>query len=217
MYAPRCKELPFVKTSSRANQRDVASFVLRFTQDIFADPSGDPRVQWRGHIRHVQSDEEFHFTELAEALHFLRKSLTQLTLDSSPQDDKPRQEKIMRESFKLWDDFAKSYSEMLVQAVEQTVKQTVQQTEALNKQMSDSIGQAPLLAQTPFAWWMNAAAPFARSEPRAEAEAEGLSPSDQERLIQLMLTMQAQMERMAAKLSTVERTVELLQQEVLHK
>ena len=202
-----------MKTSSRANQRDIASFVLRFTQDIFADPSGDPRVQWRGHIRHVQSDEEFHFTELAEALHFLRKSLTQLTLDSSPQDDKPRQEKIMRESFKFWDDFAKSYSEMLVQAVEQTVKQT----EALNKQMSDSMGQTPLLAQNPFAWWMNAAAPFARTEPHGAAEAEGLSPTDQERLIQVMLTMQAQMEAMAAKLNTLERAVETLQREAPRK
>jgi hypothetical protein len=60
---------------------------------------------------------------------------------------------------------------------------------------------------------MNAAAPLARAEPHAAAEDEGLSPTDQERLIQLMLTMQAQMETMAAKLNTLERSVETLQRE----
>ena len=43
--------------------RDVASFVLRFTQDLYEDEAGEPRVRWRGHIRHVQSDADARFTD----------------------------------------------------------------------------------------------------------------------------------------------------------
>ena len=28
-------------------QRDIASFVLRFTQELWQDPQGEPRVEWR--------------------------------------------------------------------------------------------------------------------------------------------------------------------------
>ena len=47
----------------------IASFVLRFTQELTSDTQhGTP---WRAVIRHVQSDEEVHFTEMDEALAFI--------------------------------------------------------------------------------------------------------------------------------------------------
>jgi hypothetical protein len=47
----------------------IASFVLRFTQELTPDKQ---RVRpWRAVIRHVQSNEEAHFTEMDEALDFI--------------------------------------------------------------------------------------------------------------------------------------------------
>ena len=173
-------------------QRDIASFVLRFTQDVWDDERGDPHVEWRGHIRHVQGDDEFHFTELTDALQFIQKSLMQLTMDAMPAGDKPYQEKAMRESFKLWDNFAKSYTDMMMQAVQQTVKQS----EVLNKQMSEAMGQA----MQP--WWLTGWAPRGKSD-----EARGLSIEDQERLIQMVFAMQAQLESIALRLNEMEDRV----------
>jgi len=47
----------------------IASFVLRFTQELTSDT--EPVTPWRAVIRHVQSDEEAHFTRMDEALAFM--------------------------------------------------------------------------------------------------------------------------------------------------
>jgi hypothetical protein len=47
----------------------IASFVLRFTQELTSDTQ--PVTPWRAVIRHVQSDEEVHFTQMDEALAFI--------------------------------------------------------------------------------------------------------------------------------------------------
>ena len=47
----------------------IASFVLRFTQELSSDT--EPVAPWRAVIRHVQSDEEVHFTRMDEALTFI--------------------------------------------------------------------------------------------------------------------------------------------------
>lgn len=43
----------------------VNSFVVRFVQQ------NPPSPVWHGLIRHVQSNEETHFTHLQEAIHFM--------------------------------------------------------------------------------------------------------------------------------------------------
>lgn len=179
-------------------QRDIASFVLRFSQDVWDDEQGDPHVEWRGHIRHVQGDDEFHFTKLNDAIQFIQKSLMQLTMDAMPADDKPYQEKAMRESFKLWDDFARSYTEMMVQAMQQTAKQS----ESLNKQVTEAMSQV----MQP--WWLAAWQPEDKSE-----ENRGLSLEDQERLIQMMFALQAQMESIALQLNQLEQRMARIEDE----
>lgn len=47
----------------------IASFVVRFTQELSSDT--EPVTPWRAVIRHVQSDEEVHFTRMDEALAFI--------------------------------------------------------------------------------------------------------------------------------------------------
>ncbi len=103
---------------------NIASFVLRFTQDLWQDMQGEPHVRWRGQIRHVQGDEEDRFTDFAEAVTFMQRYLTQLTMDTLSGDESMSQEKVFQESFKLWEQFASSYSDMMFQAMEQTIKQS---------------------------------------------------------------------------------------------
>jgi hypothetical protein len=49
----------------------IASFVVRFTQELSSDT--EPVTPWRAVIRHVQSDEEVHFTRIDEALAFINR------------------------------------------------------------------------------------------------------------------------------------------------
>jgi len=117
---------------------NVASFVLRFTQEMWQDTQGEPHVRWRGHIRHVQGNQEERFTDFAEAVTFIQRYLTELTADSLAGDKNVSQEKIFKESFKLWEQFASSYSNMMFQAMEQTVKQS----ETLKEQMDEATKRA---------------------------------------------------------------------------
>ena len=103
---------------------NIASFVLRFTQELWQDTQGEPHVRWRGHIRHVQGDQENRFTDFAEAVTFMQQYLTQLTMDTLGGKDSMSQEKAFEESFKFWDQFSASYTKMMSSAMEQSVKQS---------------------------------------------------------------------------------------------
>lgn len=50
----------------------IASFILRFTQEATSEtePSGPV---WRGVIRHVQTNEEIRFAQMADALAFIAR------------------------------------------------------------------------------------------------------------------------------------------------
>jgi hypothetical protein len=122
-------------------QREVASFVLRFTQDLWQDPHGEPRVEWRGQVQRVQDGEEIRFTDLSDAMSFIQESLLKLTMACVPKDNKTYQEKAMQESLKFWEKFATGYANMLVEAIQQSMKQS----EAFQKQVSEAM-------MTP--WWL---------------------------------------------------------------
>lgn len=62
----------------------IASFVLRFTQELTSET--EPVTPWRAVIRHVQSDEETHFTQMDEALAFIGQYVD-LTAGVSDSDD----------------------------------------------------------------------------------------------------------------------------------
>jgi hypothetical protein len=48
----------------------ISSFVIRFIQETSPEP---PRVNYRGMIRHVQSDQEVSFTRWGDALTFIQQ------------------------------------------------------------------------------------------------------------------------------------------------
>ncbi len=79
MFAPvsRANASPPVRhpTISRMLSQSprVESFIIRFVQDL-PDDSIAPGLQaWRGVVIHVQTNEEKHFTHLADALAFMAK------------------------------------------------------------------------------------------------------------------------------------------------
>lgn len=125
---------------------NIASFVLRFTQELWQDAQKEAHVRWRGYIRHVQGHEENRFTDFAEAVSFMQRHLTQLTMDTLAGDKNMSQDKVFNESFKLWEQFASSYTDMMFQAMEQSLKQS----EAFREQVDGVRESATKAWQFPF-------------------------------------------------------------------
>jgi hypothetical protein len=160
-------------------QRDVASFVVRFTQDLWQDDEGEPHVEWRGNIRHIQGDEQVRFTDFSDAVAFIQRNLMQLTqgtLESVPGEKPMDQEKTLQESFKLWEKFAASYSDMMFDAMEQTF----QQSEVLKEQMETSVQES-----------LQAWQPSSKPEPKQVLEA--------------LQVLQAQVEALADRVDGLEK------------
>ena len=119
-------------------QRDIASFVVRFTQDVWEDDQGEPQVSWRGHIRHIQGDEEVRFTDFSEAVTFMQRYMKELTLgrlEALSEGEERDQERPLHESFRLWEKSATSYADMMFGAMEQSM----QQSETLRKRMDTAM------------------------------------------------------------------------------
>ena len=165
---------------------NIASFVLRFTQELRPDADGEPHVAWRGHIRHVQGDEEKRFIDFAEALMFIQLNLTQLTIDALTGYEKMSQEKILGESFNLWHQFASSYSNMMFQTMEQALRQS----ETFREQVDETRQQLWKMWQIPKA-----------------------QPNNQEELLTMIKQLQDQVQALSYKVETLEK--ELLQEKGL--
>lgn len=203
----------------KKSQRDIASFVVRFTQDLWDDVPGEPRVEWRGHIRHVQSGEEHNFTDFTDAMAFIQQSLMDLTLNSTKGKstlgqvgdpkaggDKARsqetyQQKALRESFKLWDKFTSSYSSMMMDAMQRATERSLQHTEALRAQFDKTLEQtqSPSFWQP---WWFTA--PFAPPSNPPQPD-----PAQQQ-LVQLLGALQHQLATLNAKVESLEGEIETL-------
>jgi hypothetical protein len=134
-------------------QRDVASFLVRFTQDAWHDDQGAPQVEWRGHIRHIQGDDHIPFTDFSEAVAFMQRYMTELTVGSfealSAREQEERDDPL-QETFRLWEKSAASYAGMMFSAMRQTMEQTMQQSETLKQQMDSAVRES-LRAWTPAA------------------------------------------------------------------
>ena len=116
----------------------VASFLLRFTQHIWQNEQGDPKVDWRGTVQHVQNETTTHFTEFVNALGFIQAQLADVTRKTLKEQNKMDMEKGMQESFKLLDQFSKQYSEMMLGTVQKNLDQTTQWNEKLSESMRNS-------------------------------------------------------------------------------
>jgi hypothetical protein len=83
------------------------------------------------------------FVDFTEAMHFIQQQLQDLTLQAVPTTDPQFQEKLLKESFRLWDDFTKSYTEMVLS----TIGQTMERSQEMQEQVGETIARA-------FRMWM---------------------------------------------------------------
>jgi hypothetical protein len=162
-------------------QNNIASFVLRFTQELWRDDNGESHVQWRGHIRHVQGDEEDRFTDFAEAVSFIQRYLTQLTLETLAGGRTLNQENVLRESFKVWEQLAASYTDLMFEAMHRTVKQS----EAFREQLDEATERALKIWQLP------------------------VQPN-QEQLVEAIKSLQEQVQTLSSKVEDLEKTLQTL-------
>lgn len=117
----------------------TTSFVLRFTQHIFEDNQGESNVQWRGKITHVQGDDQKNFAEMEEAISFMQKKLSEMTLSSIDEKSESEKEGILTKSFDIWKRMAKSYPKMVMEVIKDPKGQVVQLQEQLTH-VSEEIG-----------------------------------------------------------------------------
>lgn len=152
---------------------DIASFVLRFAQEIWRDQDGAPRVRWRGRIQHVQGDDEARFTDFADAVAFIQQRLAELTLDAAAEAPVVEREQVLADSFRLWERFAESYAGMMQAAM----SRTVERSETYRRQLAETFERS-LRAWNPLLAGRTNAAP-AEGAPAAapDAAAERLAAS----------------------------------------
>lgn len=116
-----------------SKKEETASFVLRFNQKIFKNEAGEPEVQWRGNIQHVQGGDEKRFSDFAEISKFIQTKLADLTIqameDKSPEDQKG----ILEKSFGLWKKMAFEGPKMVMETLKDPKKQVAQFQNQMNQ------------------------------------------------------------------------------------
>lgn len=129
-------------------KEETASFVLRFTQKIYKNEHGEPQVQWRGHIRHVQGDDEKRFSEFDDAVRFVQQKLEDLTLHAVEGQSPEEQKGILAKSLELWKKMAAETPKLVRESIKDPKKQVAhlqeqmhQVSDAINQKIEDTLGQ----------------------------------------------------------------------------
>ncbi|MEM9820896.1 MAG: hypothetical protein AAF985_07480 [Bacteroidota bacterium] len=125
-------------------KEETASFVLRFTQKIFQSESGEPQIQWRGNIRHVQGGDEKRFSEFDEVVSFIRTKLADLTIQAMEDKTPEEQKGILSKSFDLWKRMAMDAPKMVIETIKDPKKQVAQFQDQIQDQINqvkDELGQ----------------------------------------------------------------------------
>lgn len=125
-------------------KEETASFMLRFTQKIFENESGEPQIQWRGNIRHVQGGDEKRFSEFDDVVSFIQSKLQDLTIQAMEDKTPEEQKGILSKSFDLWKRMASEAPKMVLDTIKDPKKQVAQIQDQIQDQISqvkDEIGQ----------------------------------------------------------------------------
>jgi DNA repair exonuclease SbcCD ATPase subunit len=133
-----------------AKKEETASFVLRFNQKIFENEQGEPQVQWRGNIRHVQSGDEKRFSEYDAIVQFMQGKLADLTLAATKDQPLEEQKGILSKSFDLWKRVAADTPKLVFDTIKDPKKgitqiqsQISQVGDAINEKFESTMGQLP--------------------------------------------------------------------------
>lgn len=121
------------------NKEETASFVVRFNQKIFHTESGEPQVQWRGNIRHVQGGQEQRFSKFEDAMNFIQSKLQELTLLATEDKSPEEQQGILEKSFNIWKKVAKNTPKMVMETIKDP-KKGIAQIQQQISEVGDEIG-----------------------------------------------------------------------------
>ena len=175
--------------------------MLRFTQERWRDARGEPRVRWRGHIRHVQGDRQLRFTEFADAVAFMQRQLAELTAGAVAEDSEPERRKAMVDSFRLWERFATGYTDMMMEAMEATARRSGD----YQRQVGDAVART-LDALNPLSGASREGG-GKRGERPTGTGAEGGAPEGLRRSVELLRqeirTLSEKIDRLDASIATV--------------
>jgi uncharacterized protein YukE len=118
----------------------TTSFMMRFTQKIYDNEQGEPTVQWRGRVSHVQSGDQTSFSEFHEAVSFVQKKLAEQTIlaieDKSPEE----KEGLISKSFDLWKRMTLDYPKLVLEVIKDPKRQVAQIQDQIS-QVGDELGQ----------------------------------------------------------------------------
>ena len=117
-------------------KEETASFVIRFTQKIFQNNDGEPQVQWRGNIRHVQGGEEKRFSEFEKVVEFIQSKLADLTIQAIEDKSPEEQKGILSKSFELWKKMAMDAPKIVMDTIKDPKKQIAQFQDQIQDQIS---------------------------------------------------------------------------------
>jgi polyhydroxyalkanoate synthesis regulator phasin len=116
-------------------KEETASFMLRFTQKIFESEKGEPQIQWRGNIRHVQGGDEKRFSEFDDVVAFIQSKLQDLTIQAMEDKTPEEQKGILSKSFDLWKKMATEAPKLVMD----TIKDPKKQVAHIQGQIQDQI------------------------------------------------------------------------------
>lgn len=125
-------------------KEETASFVLRLSQKIFDNDKGEPHIEWRGNIRHVQSGDETRFSNFEDAQDFVQQKLTDMTLKAVEDKSESDQRGILTKSFDFWKKMASATPKLVLDSIKDPKKQAAQLQEQIQEQfyqISDLVGQ----------------------------------------------------------------------------
>ena len=105
---------------------------------------GEPQIQWRGNIRHVQGGDEQRFSEFDDVVKFIQSKLQDLTIQAMEDKTPEEQKGILSKSFDLWKKMAAEGPRMVLDTIKDPKKQVAQIQGQIQDQIShvkEEIGQ----------------------------------------------------------------------------
>ncbi len=118
-------------------KNNTASFVLRFTQKIFDREDGQPDLQWRGNITHVQEGEDSNFKDFEDAMLFMQSRLDALTKKTTKNKSKEEQTGLLQKSFGIWKKVSRDYPKLIKEVIKDPKAQVGQLQEQIQEGISN--------------------------------------------------------------------------------
>jgi hypothetical protein len=101
--------------------QDVVSFVIRFVREA----SEDEEARWRGVIKHVQGNQENHFSQFAEAVAFMQTYVNQLAENGAADENRETAadspDNPFLETARLWREFMPRYTRLMMASMGQAM------------------------------------------------------------------------------------------------